>query len=87
MSVVQNFNQMEEAMRHNELEVLVIGKMAEQIKHICFERDITPMKSDGFQAFLLKQMDQYTIKFRKSARYVPVVLLKKPTDQAIGQIQ
>lgn len=80
MSVVQNFSQMEEAMKRNAMEVLVIGKLAEQIKFVFGKDENGSRNAENVQAFFLKQLESYTIDFREESRYVPIILSRKTFD-------
>lgn len=80
MSVVQTCSQMEEATKRNTLEVLVIGKLAEQIKVVFGKTQKEPSNAEKNQAFILKQLDFYTIDFRAESCYVPIILSRKSSQ-------
>jgi len=80
MSVVQNYSQMEEAVKRNVMEVLVIGKLAEQIKFVFGKTEKVSLNAENVQAFLLKQLESYTIDFREESCYVPIILSRKASD-------
>lgn len=83
MSVVQNYSQMEEAVKRNALDVLVIGKLAEQIKIGFGKSEKVSLHAENIQALLLKQLERYTIDFREESRYAPIVLSRKTSDDQV----
>ena len=83
MSVVQNFCQMESAVNRNETEVLVIGKLAEQIKFAFCKTEKMSQKAEKVQRFFLKRLARYTIVFRDESCYVPVILSRKTSNDLV----
>jgi hypothetical protein len=86
MCVVQNFNQLEEAMKQDAREVLIIGKLANQFTQLMTEVD-DRVRNDGLvRSFLMRIQHAYTICYRGSSRSVPVVLHRnagEPDDIAM----
>lgn len=80
MSVVQNFSQMEEAVKRNAVEVLVIGKLAEQIKFAFGKTEKVSLNAAKVQAFFLRRLESYTIDFREETCYVPIILSRKTSE-------
>lgn len=81
MSVVQNYSQMEEAVKRNAMEVLVIGKLAEQIRFVYGKTAKVSLDAQNVQTALLKQLESYTIDFREKSCYVPIILSRKTSDE------
>ncbi len=74
MCVVQNFTQLEEAMREKAREVLIMGQLADQIKRAVKEPDDHVWNDGCIQSFLKNIQNDYTIDFRKNSQCVPIVL-------------
>lgn len=74
MCVVQNFTQLEEAMREKAREVLIMGQLADQIKQAVKEPDDHFWNDGCIQSFLQHIQCDYTIDFRKNFQSVPIIL-------------
>lgn len=73
MCVVRDFSQLEEALRQEAREVLVIGRLADQLRQLAHSSDIG--QTDSLTQNLLQRIEQeYAILFREKSHCVPVVL-------------
>ena len=77
MCVVQSFNQLEEAVRKDVREVLIIGRLGDQIKLAITETESYAQSDNRIHSVLRKIQNSYTINCRKNARCVPVILRQK----------
>ena len=86
MCVVRNFSQLEEALRQDAREVLVIGQLADHFRHLA-----TTANGDApdalAQTFWRRIQQDYAVIFRKQSHCVPVVLCQhaeKPLNPVCG---
>jgi len=77
MCVVKSFNQLEEAVRKDVREVLVIGRLGDQIKLAITETESYAQSDNRIHSVLRKIQNSYTINCRKNSRCVPVILCQK----------
>lgn len=86
MRVVRNFSQLEEALRQDAREVLVIGQLAEHFRHLATMTNETA--SDALaQTYWRRIQQDYAVVFRKQSHCVPVVLCQhaeKSVNQSYG---
>ena len=71
MCVVLSFRELEDAMRRDAREVLVIGHLAAHLKDAIASPD---GQGPQVQSFLEQVEHSYTIKYREFSRCVPVIL-------------
>lgn len=74
MCVVRNISQLEDAMRKNARDVLVIGDLGNQLKRAFAEQECNDGKGALLQSFLKQIKKDYTISLRNRACCAPVVL-------------
>jgi len=76
MCVVQDYNQLAEAIRQEAREVLVIGKLARNLQFALTETTRISCKNGCVQDFLkqIQIRNYYTINYRKTSCFVPLVL-------------
>ena len=73
MCVVRNFSQLEEALRQDAREVLVIGQLADHFRRVATTENGNEPDALA-QTFLCRIQQDYAVIFRKSSHCVPVVL-------------
>jgi hypothetical protein len=74
MCVVRNFSQLEEAVRQDAREVLIMGQLASRLKQAIKEPDDFVRNDDPYRPILKQIQTSYTIRIRNGSYCVPVVL-------------
>ncbi len=83
MCVVRNFSQLEEALRQDAREVLVIGQLAEHFRNLATTTN--GIASDVLaQTYWRRIQQDYAVVFRKQSHCVPVVLCQH-AEKSVNQ--